>query len=172
MKKTIVVLSILAILVISFWWTFHYVSRDGEFTKWGHGTVPIDFFDNGKAVFFGYDFTWEGIGKPILEKVEFIKRDGTMVEKDDNGFRIEPFIGKTRTIGSLSEEYVMEEGLDKDLVPFKGFQVDNGFYLVLRVEFHGQDADNDIEEMKITYKKYGITQLQYIPFENIFNDSN
>jgi len=169
-KKTIVVLSIITILAISYWWVFHYVSRDGEFTKWGHAYVPIDFFDDGKAIYIGNDFKWEGIGNPTLEKVEFFKRDGSIVAKDDDEFRIEPFIEKsnTNTIGIMDEESVKDQGLDKNLFPYEGFHIDKDFSLVLRVEFHGDNTDNDIREMRLTYKKYGVTQSQYIPFRNIF----
>jgi hypothetical protein len=42
---------------------------------------------DGKKYYLGYDFSWEGIGKPTLEKVEFIKKDGSIVGKDDDEFK-------------------------------------------------------------------------------------
>ncbi|MBS4196544.1 hypothetical protein [Lederbergia citri] len=169
MKKIIMILSVLIVLVIGFLWKFHYISRDGEFSKMSHGNVAIESFDDGKAVYIGYNFRWEGTGNPTIERVELIKKDGNIVTKVDDDFRIEPFIatGKATTIGSMSEESVLEDELDKDLIPIKGFKVDKDFQLVLRVKFNGANIDNDIEGLRITYKKYGVTQFQNIPFEHI-----
>jgi hypothetical protein len=114
----------------------------------------------------GYNFSWEGIGNPTIEKIEFIKRDGTIVAKDDDEFRIKPLIASTERIGTLDEETVIEEGLNDELVDVKGFQVDGNFNLVLRVELDVTNADNDIKTLRITYKKYGVTQFQNIPFDN------
>ncbi|MET3698845.1 hypothetical protein SAMN05877753_11080 [Bacillus oleivorans] len=165
MNKKIVILFVLIILVIMFWWIFNLISRDGEFTKTSHVTAGIEHFEKRKAVFLGYNFSWKGIGKPIIEKIEFLKRDGTIVAKDENDFRIQPFIASTERIGVIDEEYVVNEGLDVDLIQVKGYQINKNFYLVLRVEFDGTNPDNDIKILRITYKKYGVTQYQNIPFD-------
>lgn len=164
MKKIIVIMLIFIVLVISFWWVFHYISRDGEFTKWSHATVGIEHFEVGNAIYLDYHFRWEGIGSPTLEKVEFIKRDGTIQAKDDDEFRIHPFIATSERIGAVDEETVIKRGILNDLVEVKGFQVVEDFYLVLRVEM--ANTDNDISSVRITYKKFGVTQFQNIPFDD------
>lgn len=154
------------VLVISFWGLFNYISREGEFTKLSHTTLAIEGFEDGHAYYFGYNFRWEGIGNPTIEKVEFIKIDGTDVAKDDDKIRIEPFIASSERFGILDEDTVIKEGLVNDLVEVKGFQVDGDFDLVLRVELDVTNSNNDISSLKITYKKYGVTQYQYIPFDD------
>ncbi|MFD1739189.1 hypothetical protein ACFSCX_22150 [Bacillus salitolerans] len=165
MKKIIVILFVFIILFISFWWSFDYISRDGEFTKWSHSRAGKEHFDDNNVIYLGYNFKWEGIGNPLLVKVEFIKKDGTIVTKDDDEIHIEPYIARTERIGVLDEETVMKEGLNEDLINVKDFQVDEDFYLVLRVKFNGTIAEDDINTLKIKYKKYGVTQYQNIPFD-------
>ncbi|WNF38878.1 hypothetical protein RJD24_10840 [Bacillaceae bacterium IKA-2] len=166
MKKIIIIMLVSIVLVISFWGLFNYISHEGEFTKLGHASLAIEGFEDGHAYYFGYPFRWEGIGNPTIEKVEFIKIDGTDVAKDDDEIRIEPFISSSKRIGILDEVYVIEEGLVNDLVEVKGFQVDRDFNLVLRVELDVINSNNDINSLKITYKKYGVTQYQYVPFDD------
>ena len=66
----------------------------------------------------------------------------------------------------LDEETVIKEGLLNDLVEVKGFQVDEDFYLVLRVELGVSNPYNDIGLLRVTYEKYGITQFQYISLDD------
>lgn len=169
MKKIIVIMFIFILLAISFLLSFNYISRDGEFTKWSHSTAGKGYFNDGRAIYLGYNFKWEGIGNPLLEKVEILKKDGTIVAKDDDEIRIEPYVASTQRIGALDEETVMKEGLNDDFINIKDFQVDEDFYLVLRVEFVDNDVNNvinDIESLRITYTKYGMTQFQIIPFDD------
>ncbi|MBM4763592.1 hypothetical protein [Bacillus sp. B15-48] len=166
MKKIIVIMFVAIVLVIGFWGLFNYISHEGEFTKQSHTTLGIEHFEDGNAYYFGYNFRWEGIGNPTIEKVEFIKTDGTIVAKDDDEFRIQPFIASSERIGVLDEETVIKEGLLSDLVDVKGFRVDEDFSLVLRVELDVTNSYNDISSLRITYKKYGVTQFQYVSFED------
>jgi hypothetical protein len=163
-KKIIVILFVF----ISFWWSFYYISRDGEFTKWSHTTLALEHFEDGKPVYFGYNFSWKGIGKPTLEKIEFIKKDGTIATQDDVDFRIQPFITQSARVGALDEETILKEGIKDDLHGVKGFQVNGDFYLVLAVLLNGTNPDNDISTLRITYTKYGVTQFQNIPFDDGF----
>ncbi|MBM7661112.1 hypothetical protein JOC85_001884 [Bacillus mesophilus] len=169
MKKIIIIMFIVIIFAISFLWSLDYISHDGEFTKWNHSTAGQEQFKDGSPIYLGYNFTWEGFGNPILEKVEFIKRDGTIVAKDDDEFHIEPYIASTERIGVLDEDTVMKEGLNNDFVNVKDFRINKNFYLVLRVKYVGNDLNNvvnDIESLRFTYKKYGVTQFQNIAFND------
>lgn len=165
MKKNLLVFAFLIVLVISIGWVFDYLSHNGGFTKWSHSTLEIELFEDGKAFYLDYHFRWEGIGNPTIEKVEFIKKDGTIVAKDDDQFRIQPFVSKVRH-GMFDEESANKEGIIDALIPVKGFKVNDDFYLVLRAELTDNDIDNDIRTVRITYKKFGITQFQNIPFDN------
>lgn len=147
-------------------WGGDYLIHNGEFEKTSHTTIGINHLQKDKVFYIGYDFMWEGNGKPTLEKVEFIKKDGTIISKDDNELMLQPFISKTDLIGALEEDDIISRGLNKDLLPVKGTQIENDFQLVLRVELGEIKADDDIEILRITYKKYGITQFQNIPFDD------
>lgn len=167
MKKIIVIMLVSIIFVLGFWGLFNYISHEGEFTKLSHATLGIEHFEDGNAYYFGYDFRWEGIGNPTIEKIEFIKSDGIIVAKDDDEIRIQPFLANSeRRIGVLDEDYVIKEGLHNDLVEVKDFQVDEDFYIILRVELDATNFNNDISSLRIMYKKYGVTQYQYIPFDD------
>ncbi|WP_216831523.1 aldo-keto reductase family protein [Alkalihalobacterium elongatum] len=166
MKKTIVIMLVSMLLVLGCWGLFNYISHEGKFTKLSHSTLGIDHFEDDHAYYFGYNFRWEGIGNPTIEKIEFIKSDGSIVAKDDDEIRIQPFIASSERIGILDEEYVIKEGLHNDLVEVKDFHVDEDFYLVLRVELDVTNFNNDISSLRIMYKKYGVTQFQDIPFDD------
>ncbi|MCA1322487.1 hypothetical protein LC085_21665 [Bacillus tianshenii] len=167
MKKVIVMILVSVVLVIGFWGLFNYISNEGEFTKWSNSTLGIESLEDGNAYYFGYTFRWEGIGNPTIEKIEFIKSDGTIVAKDDE-IRIQPFIASSESIGVLDEVTVIKEGLVNELVEVKDFKVDGDFHLVLRVELNVINPNNDISSLRITYNKYGVTQYQYIPFDEGF----
>lgn len=173
MKRLIVIMLMIIIVCIAPFLTFDYVSRDGDFTKWSHTVMGYDHYKDGSTFYLGYDLTWEGIGKPTLEKVEFIKKDGTIVAKDDDEFRIKPYIAKTKNINGLDEESVLQEGLPEDLIDVKNHQVDKDVYLILAVQYNGTTPENDINLLRITYKKYGVTQHREIPFdEGVIMDDN
>ncbi|GAM12426.1 hypothetical protein [Mesobacillus selenatarsenatis] len=135
MKRLIVTMLVFIIVGIGSFWTFDYVSRDGDFTKWSHTTMGYEHYKEGKKYYLGYDINWEGIGKPTLEKVEFIKKDGTIVAKDDDEFKNEPYIAKNRNISGLDEESVLEEGKHEDLTDIKNYQVDEDFHLILAAQY-------------------------------------
>ncbi|MDM5317254.1 hypothetical protein QUF49_14690 [Fictibacillus sp. b24] len=166
MKKKVTLLFFCAMLLLGLWWTFNFISQDGEFTKLGHSTVGIENWKDRKPIYIGYPVKWEGMGKPRLKKIEFIKRDGIIVAKDDKEFTIQPFIASTERIGALDEKSVKEDGLDKDFVSVKDYKVNGEFYLVLRVEFHATNPINDINTLRITYEKLGVTQVQNIHFDD------
>ncbi|OIJ08805.1 hypothetical protein BKP35_17430 [Anaerobacillus arseniciselenatis] len=165
MKRNIVIILTVIVLIVSVWLAFKNISHDGAFTKWSHSTAGIEHFENGKAFYLGYYFRWEGIGSPTLEKIEFIKNDGEIVAKEDDEFQINSFI-KTDGFGAVDEEYVISEGINDELLPVKGFNVDQDFHLVLRVKLKDVDVSNDIKMIRITYKKFGVTQFQNISFDD------
>lgn len=166
MKRSIVIIIIVIVLIACIWLTFRHISHDGEFTKRSHTTAGIEHFENGKAFYLGYYFRWEGIGSPTLEKIEFIKDDGEIVTKEDDEFQIDSYI-KTEGFGAVDEEYVITEGISDELLTVKGFYVNKDFYLVLRVKLIDDiDVSNDIKMIRITYKKFGVTQFQNISFDD------
>jgi len=166
MKKYIVVLLVFLLLVIGFWGLFNYISHKGEFTKWDHSSLEMERFEDRNAYYFGYHFRWQGIGNPIIEKIEFIKSDGSIVAKEDDEIRIHPFIASSERIGVLDEDTVIKEGLLNELVEVKDFQVDEDFHLVLRVELNVNNLKNDISSLRIAYRKFGVTHYQTIPFDD------
>jgi hypothetical protein len=90
MRKTIIIMLVIIIIAVGTIWTFDYVSSNGDFTKWSHTTMGAEHYEGEKKFYLGYDFSWEGTGKPTLEKVEFIKKDGTIIAKDDDNSRLNP----------------------------------------------------------------------------------
>jgi hypothetical protein len=95
--------------------------------------------------------------------VEFIKNDGTITAKVEDQILIKPYISKVN-FGSYYEEEAIKEGIVNTLLPVRGYKPDDDFSLVLRVEFNDPNWNDDIETIRITYKKFGQTQLQNIPF--------
>lgn len=166
MKRVIMIMLGIIIVSVGLIGTFDYISSDSDFTKWSHTTMGAEHFKNEKKFYLGYDFTWEGIGKPTLDKVEFIKKDGSIVAKDDDDFKIESFIAKSRYIGGFDEEQVLEEGIHEDFVDIKNYRVDKDFYLILAVQYNGKTPENDLNLLRITYKKFGVTHHRNIPFDD------
>ncbi|MFC5603170.1 hypothetical protein [Sporosarcina koreensis] len=173
MKKKFMLLTFSLITLVLVSWISTTIVRSGNFKKRDHTSIGAEYFISRDALYFGYDLSWEGIGRPTLKQIDFIKKDGTPITPEDD-FLIQPFIeisSDGNTIGVLDEKTVMNEGFINNLLPFEDFQVDGKFRLVLRVEFHGNSIENDISELEITYKKFGITQSKDISFdEGIFTD--
>ena len=172
MKKKVVLAAALLILTVSIWSTFHYASRDGEFDLWAHPTVEAELLEDGQAIYMGYSFHWKGLGSPTLEAIQFYKKDGTVVQNGEDEFHVRAFIDSLvdkdhgDTIGIMDEETLVGQGMIDDLVPYTDYRVRDEFVLVLRVEFNGSQIDNDIEELQLTYKKFGVTQSQTIQLAN------
>lgn len=168
MKKIIVSGLVLVVLIIGSWSGFHYISHDGEFSKWGHASLGEEHFKDGQPFYLDYHFRWEGLGSPTIEKIEFFQKDGTLVEKED-ALRVQPYVASSMR-GMFDEESATKEGRTDDLSEVNGIQVKEDLYLTLRVE--GASADKDLGALRITYKKYGVTQSQYIPFdEGVVSDA-
>jgi hypothetical protein len=164
-KKTLYIFAVLIVLIIGIGWIFNYVSHKGHFTKWDHTSLGRELFEDGKAYYVDYYFKWEGLGNPTLEKVELIKNDGMIVAKDDDQFRIETFVSKEQR-GSFDEESAIKEGITDEQIPVKGYKVDDEFSLVLKAHLIDNETNNDINTVRITYKKFGIVQFQNIPFDD------
>lgn len=165
MKKTLMKWIVVSVLVISAILAFRYLSHEGKFEKYSHVTIGKETLKEGKAVYLGYHLRWEGMGNPTLQKVEFIKSDGTIVAKDDDQMRIIPYITKM-DFGSYYEEDAIQEGIIDKLLPVKGFEANDDFSLVLRVEPNDFEWDSDIETIRVMYKKFGQTQFQNISFDD------
>lgn len=172
MKKKIIVSSFFLVIILAAVLSSVFLINDGAFKKWSHTTVLKEHFENGEAMYLGYNFSWEGIGRPTLTKVDFIKKDGTLLAQGDD-VTIQPYIEMSRDgnmIGALDEETVKNEGWMDQLTPFENVKVDDDFRVVLRVHYDGVQTSDDIHEMKITFKKFGFTRHQTIPFEGILSE--
>ncbi|WOV86836.1 hypothetical protein QWT69_13290 [Sporosarcina oncorhynchi] len=172
MKKGLIAIAFL-LIAIAVVWTATYVIRDGEFSKRSHTIVMEEHFDNGEAMYLGYKFLWEGIGRPTLMEVALLKKDGTVLTQED-AFRIQPYVENSpeNQIGALNEETVINDGLADHLLPLKGFKVDSNFRIVLRVEYDENQPVPEIDRLRITYKKFGVTRQQIIAFEGILIDES
>ncbi|WP_053363318.1 hypothetical protein [Bacillus sp. FJAT-27251] len=164
MKKTLYGFGILTLLIVGIVWFLNFAIHNGQFTKWSHTSLVKGLFEDGKAYYLDYLFRWEGFGNPTLQKVEFIKTNGDILAKDDDHFRIESYISNQQR-GSFDEESAINEGITDALIPVKGYKVKDEFSLALIAELLDQETDIDIATVRITYKKFGKTQFQNIPFD-------
>jgi hypothetical protein len=163
MKKSLLLWIMLIVFVLSIMWVLIYLRSEGEFKKISHITVGDEVLKERKAVYLSYHFRWEGISNPTLKKVEFIKNDGTITAKVEDQILIKPYISKV-DFGSYYEEEVIKEGIVNTLLPVLGYKPDDDFSLVFRVEINDPNWNDDIGTIRITYKKWGQTQFQNIPF--------
>lgn len=163
MKRDLIKWIIVFLFVISILWTYYYVSKNGEFEKLTHVTVGKELLNERKVVYLSYHFRWKGIGNPTLEKVEFIKKDGTIVAKVDDQILINSYISKV-DFGTYHEEDAIQEGIVKTLLPVKGFKPDDEFSLALRVELNDYEW-SDIDSIRIIYNKFGQSVFQNISFD-------
>lgn len=173
MKKILFGGALFLILIAAVWFSI-YAINDGEFNKWSHPTVSEEHFDNGKRVYLGYNFTWEGIGRPTIIQLDFIKKDGTPLAGAEAS-RIQPYFEVSQdgnTIGAVDEETAINDRKLDHLTPLGNTQVDGDFRIVLRVDYEGVQIDDDIGEMVITYTKFGVTRHQTIPFDGILMDDS
>jgi hypothetical protein len=54
----------------------------------------------------------------------------------------------------------------EDFIDIKNYRVDKDFHLILAVQYNGTTPENDINLLRITYKKFGVTQHRNIPFDD------
>ncbi|GEN85222.1 hypothetical protein SLU01_35340 [Sporosarcina luteola] len=111
MKKILFGGALFHILIAAVWFSI-YAINDGEFNKWSHTTVLDEHFENGKRMYLGYNFTWEGIGRPTILQLDFIKKDGTPLAGAEAS-RIQPYFEVSQdgnTIGAVDEETVIDDG--------------------------------------------------------------
>lgn len=172
MRRKLVFLLLLIVLMLSF--SYYYISGEGTFTVRSKSFASEELISKEKVLYYGYGIRWEGIGGTKINEIKFIRRDGTFVEGDESEFTIQPFLAPRAEseIGLLSEERVLEHGLNSNLTPVNGNKVKKDLYLVLRVEFDDTVADNDVHTIRIIYSKYGRTNTQDIPLkEGLVTDS-
>lgn len=173
MKKNILFVFLFLIFGIAVIWGATYFINNGKFEKTSHVTLLKEHFETGEAMYLGYNFSWEGSGYPTLQQVEFIKKDGKSLTQED-GFQIVAFIDETNDgngIGSANEETVNEDGLKERFVPINNYKLTSDtFRMVLQVNYDGDRSTDDISDMKITYKKFGVTKSEMIPFEGILHE--
>ncbi|MFC7372481.1 hypothetical protein ACFQPF_12450 [Fictibacillus iocasae] len=157
MKRSLILIGL--VLLISGLWFFNFIRDEGEFTKWSHASVGKGVLIESKAVYIGYHFRWDGIGKPTIEKVELLKRDGSEDAK------VELYMSN-KEIGTYDEEDAIKEGIIQTLFPVKGFTPDTNFFIVLRVGQGDIQSDQDIRKISITYTKFGQSHVQTLSFED------
>jgi hypothetical protein len=56
--------------------------------------------------------------------------------------------------------------MHEDFFDIKNYQIDKDFYIILAVQYNGTTPENDINQLRIIYKKFGVTQHQEIPFDD------
>ncbi|WP_036849251.1 hypothetical protein, partial [Pontibacillus marinus] len=85
MTKRIITMTLLFIaLVICISLSYYYISGEGEFSKSSYSTARKELISEIDNVFISYRIKWRGIGNPTIKKIEFIRRDGTILEDDSN----------------------------------------------------------------------------------------
>ncbi|MHC8517840.1 hypothetical protein [Sporosarcina sp. ITBMC105] len=173
MKKNILFVFLFLILGIAVIGGATYFINNGKFEKNSHVTLPKEHFETGDAMYVGYEFSWKGSGYPTLQQVEFIRKDGKSLTQED-AFLIVAFIDETtdgNVIGSADEETVNESGLKERLVPINNYKLTSDtFRMVLQVHYDGDRSTDAISDMKITYKKFGVTKTETIPFEGVLHE--
>ncbi len=162
-KKRFIIL--LIVVVASSVVGFFYYAQHGEFTKWSHTSLNRQLLEGGETYYIDYLIRWEGVGTPILEKIEFIKKDGTKVTNDDKQFLIEAFASKEQ-YGSVNEETAIQKGIINQLSPINGYKVNDDFTLVMKVKLKSNEITNDISSLKVTYNKLGVNAVQNISFDD------
>ncbi|WP_456274647.1 hypothetical protein [Bacillus sp. AK031] len=158
MKKLIGIIAALILPFILITGLIIYLAKEGEFTKWSHTTMAKTYFESGGEYFLSYYFHWDGIANPVLQKIEFIKQDGRVLDSSDS-LQITPFIS-SRGFGTISAEELKAE----DLTPVKGYTAEDEFHLALRAKARDSEME-DIRTVRITYKNLGVLQHQDISFE-------
>jgi len=166
-RITITLLMIALVIFISF--SYYFISGDGEFSISSYSTASEKLISKKDNVYMSYRLNWRGIGHPTIDKIEFIRRDGTNTKNDGN---MNAFIANKTEIGLLDEKSVLVEELNDNFVPINGYKVKDKFYVILRVELTETLADNDIHALRIIYSKYGRKNSQNIPLEEgVISDS-
>ncbi|MCA1029705.1 hypothetical protein LCL95_01510 [Bacillus timonensis] len=145
---------------------------DGSFIKTGHSSIDLNLSEikEKKIVYLGYDMKWQGSGTPVIKYIQFIKSDGTKLTEEDTHLAITPYFSD-QPIGSYYEEDAKKEGILEHLYPVKQFQLEEDeFYLVLKLELKEEPYENNLEELVITYEKWGFQQEQRMEFEGVFTE--
>jgi hypothetical protein len=163
MKKIIVLVVFLSVIFSGFG-IYNYLSQHGDFIKTSHSLVERDLIRAGNTIFMGYRFQWEGFGSPEITKVEFQKGDGSILQKSDDEILIETYITEN-DFGTRQEADMNNENFKDQLLPIESYKVENNFTLVLGIKLLDENFNNDIQTVRIFYKKLGKNLVQDISFE-------
>ncbi|MFN7253480.1 MAG: hypothetical protein ACK4M9_22305 [Anaerobacillus sp.] len=161
MKKIIVLVVLLSVFFSGFG-IYNYLSQHGDFIKTSHSLVVRDLLSGGNILFISYRFQWEGFGSPEITKVDFLKGDGSIVQDDE--ILIETYITEN-DFGMLREVDMINENLKDQLLPIESYKVDKNFTLVLGIKLLDENFNNDIQTVRIFYKKLGKNLVQDISFK-------
>ncbi|MFB1082549.1 hypothetical protein [Jeotgalibacillus sp. JSM ZJ347] len=140
MKKSFVLTAVTLMLFIGMWIGFDYLSHSGEFTLESDSSASQELLDDANPIYLSYGIKWEGTGTPTLERIEMIRRDGTIADTH----LAESFIATTNIIGVMDGESVEKGGLTEELRAVNEFQPKDAFHLVIRVDDASDLAENDI----------------------------
>lgn len=169
MKRYFIIFAVIIIVILLGAWSYSYykqISDPGLFSKWGHLNLRPEVKESGKSIYAGYPFRWEGHNQAALEKVEFLKQDGTILSIDDEQIYIKVFATRMPW-GAFPEKHAIKEGRLDDLEPVKGFKVFDQeiFTLVLKVNVIDPNYKDEIHALKMTFEKMGRIHTQDISFE-------
>ncbi|MFC0477234.1 hypothetical protein ACFFHF_18695 [Robertmurraya beringensis] len=166
-------LFVFGIFILSIFSVFTYYIKNGEFVKWSHSWVTKDneiFFEQKTPIYLGYSLDWNGIGKPVIKDILFLKEDGTDIKEEKDQIEIIPYI-IDEDFGSMFYEVdATEEGVVERLRLVENYKVTNEkLEIVLKVQLKDNNWDEDIAKMVIEYKNLGIPRKQTIHFDGIID---
>ncbi|MBE4906836.1 hypothetical protein IMZ08_02030 [Bacillus luteolus] len=169
MKRWRIISSLCLFVIITVFSLRHiYISNVNKFDIAGSSWFDKDLIQLNETYYFGHHLLWEGDFKPTILAIDFLKTDGFFLEDNDPHVSIEPLVDPSQIIGVLPEEAVKEHGDNIQLHSVKNYKMSGDILeLVLKGKVKSEGYKDNFQQMRITYKIFGITHEQYLEFNGI-----
>jgi hypothetical protein len=168
-KRWIITTTLILISIIALISSRHiYTTNVDRFQIAGGSWFNKDGIQLNEFYYFSHHLVWDGDFKPTIIRIDFLKNDGLFLEDSDPHVSIEPVVDPSKTIGALSEESVKEHGENIQLHSVENYKMSGEFLeLVLKAKVKSEEYKDDFQQMRITYKIFGITHEQFLEFDGI-----
>lgn len=169
MKRWIVISAFFLVVLIAFIsLRYIYSSNVAKFYFATSSWFDKDEIQLDETYYLSYHLLWEGDFKPTIISIDFVKSDGLFLEDNDPHVSIEPLVDPSQIIGVLTEEAVIEHGDNIQLHSVKNYKMSGDILeLVLKGKVKSEEYQDDFQQMRITYKIFGITHEQYLEFDGL-----
>lgn len=165
MKKLVAIVILLFVILVG-WLYYVNLTNVDEFRLNSYTVIEKDRVKVNEPMYLSYDMKYHGNGKPIIKEINFIKRDGSFLGKEDEAITVKAFIDEkgttlANTTGAITEAEAKQSNLLDNYVPIENHQVENqDINVVLEVTIKDENYTNNVSALEIDYELLGAKETK------------